>query len=158
VKNVLSLDYSLFIGLLSSTLSKLNELGEQGRRLSGSKRDEAISLIQELKSKGFKNRDIAVMTGRRWSEATVKKYTTGVKIVSTEERDKVLETFSTFVKEGKTIQEVEDYLERDKYLNSIGLTFEDIGTLISKNREAGGLHLLVDLYSQIAESKYSVQD
>jgi hypothetical protein len=158
VKNVLSVDYSLFIGLLSSTLSKLIEIGEQGQRLSGSSRDEAVSLIQELKSKGFKNREIAVLTGRRWSEATVKKYTKGVKILSTVEREKVLETFSMFAREGKTIQEVEDYLEIDKYLNSINQNFEAIGNLIIKTRGTGVFELFLDLSKQIGMTAYNVQD
>ena len=76
---ILSQYYSLFYELLSSALSRLIELGELGPRLSGVQRDEAISLIRELKSKGFSNREISQLTGNRWSESTIRKSTKGVK-------------------------------------------------------------------------------
>ena len=109
--------------LLSSTLGSLLELARIPV-LSRRQRDDAVSLMKELRREGFTNRDLAVLVGNRWKEPTIKKFTRGVKVRSTAERDVVLETFSRFTSAGKTLQDVEDYLAVNNQLDSQQLSFE----------------------------------
>ena len=113
------------VELLSSTLSSLLELARIPG-LSKRQRDDAVSLMKELRREGFTNRDLAVLVSNRWKEPTIKGYTRGEKVKSTEERDVVLDTFSRFTSAGKTLQDVEDYLAVRNQLDSQQLSLETI--------------------------------
>ena len=144
--------------LLSSTLGSLLELARIPV-LSRRQRDDAVSLMKELRREGFTNRDLAVLVGNRWKEPTIKKFTRGVKVRSTAERDVVLETFSRFTSAGKTLKDVEDYLAVSNHLDSQQLSFETITTfIIEMTSQKFNLITLTNLYWEIEEQEYTVAD
>ena len=147
-----------FVGLLHSTLSKLLELASLPRR-SASQRDEAVSFMKELRGHGFTNRDVEVLVGGRWKEATIKRYTRGVKVGSTEERDLVLETYSSFVAAGKTLQDVEGYLVVNNLLESQQVSLETIVHFIAgMTSQRVNLSKFTDLYLEIEDQEYTVTE
>lgn len=147
-----------FVGLLHSTLSKLLELASLPRR-SASQRDEAVSFMKELREHGFTNRDVEVLVGGRWKEATIKRYTRGVKVGSTEERDLVLETYSSFVAAGRTLEDVEGYLAVDNLLESQRVSLETIVQFISGlTSQRVNLSEFTDLYMEISDQEYTVTE
>ena len=144
--------------LLSSTLGSLLELARIPV-LSRRQRDDAVSLMKELRREGFTNRDLAVLVGNRWKEPTIKKFTRGVKVRSTAERDVVLETFSRFTSAGKTLEDVEDYLSVKNHLDSQDLSFEIITTFFIKmTSQEFNLTKLTNLYWEIEKQEYTVAD
>ncbi len=146
------------LGLSFSALGKLLELAGLPR-LSADQRGEAVSLTRELRGLGFTNRNVEVLVGGRWKEATIKKYTRGVKVVSTEERDLVLKTFSSFVAAGKTLQDVEEYLAisglLESHLMKLETVIEFISGLLTQRIE---LAKLVDLYYEVEGQDYTVAE
>jgi hypothetical protein len=147
-----------FVGLLHSTFSKLLELASLPRR-SDSQREEAVSFMKELRGHGFTNRDVEVLVGGRWKEATIKRYTRGVKVGSTEERDLVLETYSRFVDAGKTLQDVEDYLTVNNLLDSKQVSLETIVHFFTGlTSQKVNVLKFTDLYMEIEDQEYSVTE
>jgi Arc/MetJ-type ribon-helix-helix transcriptional regulator len=143
---------------LSSTLSSLLELARIPG-LSKRQRDDAVSLMKELRREGFTNRDLAVLVSNRWKEPTIKGYTRGEKVKSTEERDVVLDTFSRFTSAGKTLQDVEDYLAVKNQLDSQQLSIDTIAYFfINMTSQKFNLTQLTNLYWEIEDLEYTVAD
>jgi hypothetical protein len=144
--------------LLDSTLSELLEIAKIPN-ISKTKRDEAIVLMKELRRKGFTNREIEILAVGRWKESTIKKYTRGMKVTSTTERDKVLETFRDFIAAGKTSQDVEGYLKTDKMLKTYDLKLEIVvkyidGILAQKIDQNN----FFEIYTKTLRSDYSIEE
>jgi hypothetical protein len=88
----------------------------------------------------------------------VKKYCRGVKVVSSVERDLVFETFSEFVRGGKSQGDVDDYLKMDKALGARGLRFEDVADFVSDTQSKVSLPRLLDLYGKTETSERRVEE
>ena len=115
--------------------------------------------MRELRGFGFTNRDVEVLVGGRWKEATIKRYTRGVKVGSTEERDLVLETYSSFVAAGRTLEDVEGYLAVDNLLESQRVSLETIVQFISGlTSQRVNLSEFTDLYMEISDQEYTVTE
>lgn len=115
--------------------------------------------MKELRGHGFTNRDVEVLVGGKWKEATIKRYTRGIKVGSTEERDLVLETYSKFTAAGKELQDVEDFLVVNNLLDSQQLTIETIVHFISGlTSQRVNLSKFTDLYMEIEDQKYTVAE
>ena len=96
--------------------------------------------MRVLREFGFSNRDIEVLVGGRWKEPTIKRYTRGVKVMNTSERDHLLQVLSTLISKNLSIQNVEDTLNTEKLLSAQGLKLE----------------LLLNFYSLIMKQKIDV--
>lgn len=144
--------------MLIATIAKLQELSKI-HPLSSSQRARAITLMKKVRSHGFSNRDVEVFVDGRWKVATIKKYTRGVKVRTTEERDRVLETFSRFVASGKTLEDVENYVVSDERLRAYGVSLEVVAEFISRlGRQQINISKLFDLYIKTEESEYTIAD
>lgn len=89
--------------------------------------------MRKLREHGFTNRDIRVIIHDRWKEPTIKKYTRGVKPLSTEERDKLLRSLADFSSEGYAIQDLNDFTIHRQSLDSIGLDYHAILEFVEGN-------------------------
>ena len=98
------------------------------------------------------------MTRDRWSVGTVKKYCRGVKVVLSVERDLVFETFSDFVREGKSREDVDDFLNMEKLLKARGLRLEGVARFLSDTMSKVSLPRLLDLYERTKASERSVEE
>jgi hypothetical protein len=107
-------------------IRRLHEIGSKGARLDKASVSEAKSLMIGLRKLGFSNMEISLITRGRWSLGTVKKYMKGVKAVSSEMRDRVWNTFSEFVDKGRTVEEVEDFQVKERYLLDHGTSIEQL--------------------------------
>ena len=86
--------------------------------------------MRKLREHGFTNADISVIVDGKWKEPTIKKDTRGVKTVSTDERDKLLRLLSDISSVGGTLQDLEDFSSYKKTLDSLGVNYVTILTLI----------------------------
>ena len=96
--------------------------------------------MRVLREFGFSNRDIEVLVDGRWKEPTIKRYTRGVKVMDTSERDHLLQVLSILISKNLTIKNVEDTLNTEKLLSAQGLKLE----------------LLLNFYSLIMKQKIDV--
>lgn len=117
--------------LIVETIHELRDL-IRIPKLSGPQREEAKMLMRELRKYGFTNADISVIIDGRWKTPTIKKFTRGVKIVSTDERDKLLRLLSDFASEGKSLQDLGEHREYKILLDSLGVDQEILAKFLSE--------------------------
>jgi hypothetical protein len=114
--------------------------------------------MKDLRRIGFTNREIMVMTGMRWKESSIKKYTRGVKVVSRKEKDRVLSAVRELVASDKTVEEVEDFLVFKKKI----ATHVSMDTFVTMGLDFIGsgipLNDFVDLYIALKDSNRSLDD
>jgi hypothetical protein len=115
--------------------------------------------MRELRSNGFTNREIMILISGRWKEATIKGFTRGVEVTKTAERDRVLQTYSRFTAAGKTIQDLDDYLGVNDYLESIGISLKVIAKFImDMTAQKINLAQFTRFYNETEDSDFSVEE
>jgi hypothetical protein len=101
-------------------------------KLSSSQLDEAVKLMRGLREVGFTNREIEVLVGGRWREATIKRHTRGVKTVRAHEKDRVLKLFSDCVERGYDIEELENFFHLKNILESKNYSYQILVNMMDK--------------------------
>jgi len=129
----------------------------QKPRLSDDELGIAKISMRELRELGFTNRDVSIMTGERWEESTVKKYTRGVKTVSTAVRDKALRLITEFSRANKTLEDLEEYEQVRGFLDEQGVKiyslFKFYKDMLSKKFK---ISELVKLHDELGSSERDV--
>jgi hypothetical protein len=149
-----------FIGqhLIVDTVRNLRALARLPK-LSRLQREESKAFMRELREHGFTNADISVIVDEKWKEPTIKRYTRGVKTVSTDERDKLLRLLSDFSSVGGTLQDLEDFSSYKKTLDSLEVNYVTILTLIRDIMHRGYLiEDLIYIKDSLVKSDLTIDD
>ena len=140
-----------------SSLNELLKLPDKPR-LDSVELDKAKASMKDLRSRGFTNKEVSLLTRGRWSENTVKKYTRGVKVQSTVEKDKVMEMITDLAIAGKSIQDMEEYQQFNRFLETQDITIESLTKYyydsISKKID---LPVFIKLYDELVSSERSLE-
>lgn len=115
--------------------------------------------MRKLRAHGFSNHDLEVILGGVWKEATIKRYTRGVKIVDTIERDEIMQTITELAARGIVHDDVQQTLEINRQLEKEGLTQEKIIQFFSNIRELRiNLTDWINLQQEILELDVSIKE
>ena len=145
--------------LIVDTVRKLRALARLPK-LSKLQREETKALMRQLREHGFTNTDIRVIVDGKWKEPTLKKDTRGVKIVSTDERDKLLELLSDFASEGGSMSDLEEYQVYKQTLNNMGVVAPQIILNFVENifREGYQIGDLMNMKDLLVKSEMTFDD
>lgn len=115
--------------------------------------------MKELRKLGFSNHDIRILIDGRWSQPTIKRFTRGIKVMNTTERDEILYTFATATIQGITPQNVSEYLTIKENLESHNINLEMIIDFHDKLREFNiSFNELLEFQQKLHKTNYSVEE
>ena len=134
-----------------SIISELQLLAKKQPLRSNGELNRAKELMIILRKKGYTNNDISELSGRAWSENTVKLYTRGTDIVDSTSKDEAIKIISEMVKRGLTLNEVSKAVSLKDYLDRENLSLEDIVSLLQDLKKSSGLSLndIIQLHKNI---------
>jgi len=94
--------------------------------LSKSENEEARKLMGQLKKAGMSNSEISVLSDGKWSESTVKGYTTGIKTSEPSPWGDAISLLNDLISTGMSLDDVDTTLTIDKDLKSRDVGLDDI--------------------------------
>lgn len=117
--------------------------------LSKAENEEVRRSMKLLKKAGMTNQEISELTGGKWSESTIKGYTTGVKATDPSPWQDAVGLLNDLMSMGMCLNDVDTAVTIGKDLKSWGVTLEevasfllladssstDLGTLLQQNKE-----------------------
>ena len=120
---------------IEQTLGEYLELAKM-KPLSGQKLERAKELMRKLREAGFTNQEISQLTSGGWSEPTIKLYTRGTTVKNPSGR-KALELLAEQTARGMTLEDVERVLSLKTSLETKGLSFEEVSSLVDEIKGSG---------------------
>jgi hypothetical protein len=125
---------------LFTALRMLLRLPDKSRLDSG-ELEKAKGWMRELRGLGFTNREVSQLTRGRWSESTVKKYTRGTSLKSSDVKDRALSMVTELAEADKTVKDVEGYHQFNQIVEGSGVN----------------LQIFAEFYSNIMKQKINLQ-
>ena len=108
-----------------------------GEKLSPSELDRVKYLMVELKRSGMSNPEIVELTGRRWSESTVRGYTTGIRPADPAAWESAAAQFSEMLSRNLTLDNVRQAQDITTELGAMGSSLDEVVGFVRDLKEKG---------------------
>jgi hypothetical protein len=147
-------------------LSALEDIVSELQSLSKKQpvKDEDLVRVKELmgslKQSGYTNKEISILTGGKWGEATIKLYTRGMNIKDSTPRDNATKVIAEMVSKGLTFEQVivATSIKSEIDLAEGNVTLQDVLNLVEKVKKSniGDISEVIKLFNRLkTESKLS---
>jgi DNA repair exonuclease SbcCD ATPase subunit len=141
---------------LEDIVRELSTLAKR-KPLKGEDLVRVKELMARLKEMGFTNKEISDLTNGGWSEPTIKLYTRGVGVKDPTPKENALRIISQMVNKGLTLKDVEVATSIKSYLDTKGISLEDISTLLEEVKKSKiDLKELIQIYRTLKDSGLSI--
>ncbi len=107
---------------MSLMMSWLGELLTYSK--SGDRDERLEEVCKSLRGIGFSNRELSDFSGGVYPTASINRWTAGVKVTSSTEKDLLMSELRSFVEGGHKVSDIETYKKADTLLHGKGLDFE----------------------------------
>jgi len=106
-------------------------------RLSPSELDRVKYLMVELKRAGMSNPEMVELTGGRWSESTVRGYTTGIRSADPAPWESAAAQLSEMLSRNLTLDSVKQALDITTKLEAMGSSLDEVVSFVQDLKERG---------------------
>jgi hypothetical protein len=103
-------------------MSWLGELLELSK--SDDRGDRVQTVCKALRGLGFSNNELSAFSGGIFPTASINRWTRGVKVTSSEEKDRLMTELRSFVSDGFKVEDIEACKKADELLKDKDLDFE----------------------------------
>jgi hypothetical protein len=97
-------------------LLELSRVGDRGERLR--------EVCRSLRGLGFSNSELSGFSGGVYPMSSINRWTAGVKVTSSAEKDELMSELRGFVEGGHNVSDIKACKEADSLLRGEGLDFE----------------------------------
>lgn len=142
---------------LEQVVGALQELAKS-RPLKGEAKSRARQLMSQLKKWGYTNQEIVELTGKSWSEQSIKQeYTRGASVEDASVKQRALEILSELAARGLTLDDVEETVAMSSDLADRKVTYDQVGSLLQEvERSNTSVAELIRLNSDTKRSGMSI--
>ncbi len=120
---------------------------------------EAQKLMVELKKTGMANTEISKLSGGKWSESTVKGYTTGIKASKSSPWQDAISLLNDLISTGMSLDDVDTALTIDKDLKSRDVGWDDVAeVLLAADSASVDVATITQKIKQLQDSGLSLKN
>ena len=129
------------------------------QNLSKAEHSEAQRLMHQLKESGMSNDEISKLSNGRWSLSSVKGYNTGIRAADPNLWQDAVSMLNEAIHKEISMEAIQSAVVIQDQLASVGVTIEEIATLLAAARSAGvDMKTLVQQHENLKANNLSIKD
>lgn len=144
---------------LETVIRDLQELAKS-RPLKGEAKARGRQLMSQLRKWGYTNQEIVELTGKSWSEQSIKQeYTRGASVEDASVKQRALEILAELAVRGLTLDDVEETVAMSSDLADRAVTYDQVGSLLQEAEKSKvSPSDLIRLYADTKRSGMTIAD